>query len=302
MHSTRGTDNDLLKQSGFEIKHMDEDVYAKTVDGLMAFPTQPKLINFCGIGEPLMNPRLGDMIRSLRSAGYAGKIITYTNGAAFSPAKLDDLIDAGMTEFRISVNGLTTEQFKKNTGLAVDMGRYAENIRYLYDHKKTARVYVKIFSNIFEQPDDEQKFYDMFGDHCDNLFVEHLVNSQQQYDYGEIIEDDTSLFGEKIIRRDVCACMFYQLHIDCDGNAFVCISLGKPASDSIGNVEGSSLTELWNGAKRVRLLKLNLGLGSDAIRFCADCGPKYDINTPEEYLDDCRGELLERLEARYGNT
>jgi radical SAM protein with 4Fe4S-binding SPASM domain len=299
MHSTRGADNDLLKQSGFEIKHMDSDVYAKTVNDLTMFPVRPKLINFCGIGEPLMNPKLGNMIRELRSAGFNGRIITYTNGAAFTPEKLDDLVEAGMTEFRISVNGLTSEQYKKNTGVAVDMSKYVDNIRYLYEHKKGTRVYVKIVSNIFTAPSDEQKFYDMFGGICDNLFVEHLVTTQQQMgDYGGIIENHTSIFGEKVQTRAVCACMFYQLHIDCDGNVFVCISLGKPASDSIGNIRNSPLAELWSGAARDHLLKLNLERGSDAIPFCVDCGPKYDINTSEEYLDDCRGELLQRLESK----
>jgi radical SAM protein with 4Fe4S-binding SPASM domain len=302
MHSTRGTENDLLKKSGFEIRHMDPETYNKYVDGVMAFPQQPKLINFCGIGEPLMNPNLGGMLRQLRGAGYSGKIITYTNAAVFTPEKCDELVESGMNEFRISINGLNSDAFKKNCGIDVDFDKYIRNIRYLFEHKKNSKVYIKIFSNTFEKPSDEQKFFDIFGGICDNIFVEHLVNSQQQYDYGEVLEEDVSLFGEKIIKRDVCGCMFYQLHIDCDGNVFVCISLGKPASDSIGNVNDNSLPELWNSKKRINLLKINLKNGSDAISFCKDCGPKYDINTPEEILDSHREQILTRMESLYGNS
>jgi radical SAM protein with 4Fe4S-binding SPASM domain len=302
MHSTRGTENDLLKKSGFTIKHMDSDIYTKFVDSVMNFDKQPKLINFCGIGEPLMNPNLGGMLRELRNAGYSGKIITYTNAAVFSPDKCDDLVDAGMDEFRISINGLTSEAFEKNCGIRLDMDKYVSNIKYLYEHRKNSKVYIKIFSNTFENQTDEKKFFDMFGGNADNIFVEHLVNSQQQYDYGEVLEEDISLFGEKIIKRDVCGCMFYQLHVDCDGNVFVCISLGKPAADSIGNVKDNSLPELWRGKKRTELLRINLKNGSDAISFCKDCGPKYDINTPEEILDGHREEILKRLEAQYVNS
>ena len=94
MHHSRGTDQDLLKSSGLDLIHMDMDLYDRVVKDIMAFPVPPKMINFCGIGEPLINPKFGEMIRRLRRAGYAGRVITYTNGALLNPQLSEELVDS----------------------------------------------------------------------------------------------------------------------------------------------------------------------------------------------------------------
>jgi radical SAM protein with 4Fe4S-binding SPASM domain len=296
MHSTRGTEQDLIKSSGFRLQHMDSALYENLITQILDLPQPPKMINFCGIGEPLCNPQFSEIVKLLRKRGYDGRIITYTNGVLLNREWVDKLTDCGMTQIRISVNGLSSKQMKQVTGVNVSMEKYLDNIRLLYENKSGVQIYVKTVDNILENAGDRERFFAMFGDICDNMFVENLVSTQQQMgDYNGFIDFHTSLFGERIQRRKVCACMFYQLHIDCEGDVFSCIALGKPRTDSIGNIRDSSLKDIWFGEKRLNLLRQNLTKGSESISLCEGCGAKYDINTPEEILDENADEILKRL-------
>lgn len=298
MHHSRGTSNDLLKESGFQLAHIDMDLYDKIVHDIMCFSEQPKMINFCGIGEPLMNPRFGEMIRCMRAAGYTGRIITYTNGVLLRPAVVDELTSSGLSEIRISLNGLTAKKYRQVTGVTFNMEEYVENIRYLYKQKKDTKIYIKIIENLFEQDDDREKFYQMFGDISDVMYVENIIQLQRQMrDYGGITEENyKNVFNEPMARDwKTCACMFYQTHIDADGYVFFCVSLGNPSKYAIGNVKDDSLVDIWNGRNRLKALRTNLSNGSDSIPMCVDCEGKYDIISDEEYLDDSSEMLLDRL-------
>ena len=68
MHSTRGEKGKALEQTGFQIEHMDMQLYEKLIKDIMKFPTVPKRICFSGLGEPLTNKRLPDMIHQIGRA------------------------------------------------------------------------------------------------------------------------------------------------------------------------------------------------------------------------------------------
>jgi MoaA/NifB/PqqE/SkfB family radical SAM enzyme len=70
MHSTRGMPGGLLDQTGVPLKHIDDELFRKVVKNLLEFPEQLKRITFSGLGEPLMNPKLPDMVRYLREQGF----------------------------------------------------------------------------------------------------------------------------------------------------------------------------------------------------------------------------------------
>lgn len=300
MHYSRGTDKDLLKESGLKLTHMDMDLYNKLVLDIMSFSEQPKMINFCGIGEPLMNPEFGEMIRRLRTAGYTGRIVTYTNGILLKPAVVDKLTSSGLSEIRISLNGLTAEKVRKTTGVEISMDTYVDNIRYLYEHKRNTKIYIKIIENLLENDDDKEQFYRIFDGICDVMYIENIIQLQRQMkDYGGITEENyKNVFNEPMLRNwKTCACMFYQIHIDADGYVFFCVSLGNPSKYSIGNIKEESLVDIWNGENRSKALRINLRTGSDSLPMCFGCEGKYDIISDSEYLDDCSEMLLSRIQS-----
>jgi MoaA/NifB/PqqE/SkfB family radical SAM enzyme len=275
-------------------------LFSKIVRDIMSFPKLPKRICFSGLGEPLMNPNLSKMAKELRNSGFDGRVDIITNGVALSPSVSDELIDSGINRIQISVQALTPERYEDIAGFAVDMDKYVENIRYLYEYRKNTEIYIKIIDANLNNNDERNKFYNMFSHICDTIYIEHLVVMEKQMgDHGGITDRLLNLNNEPFESREVCGIMFYFLQVGVDGDTFPCSTPGLPASFSMGNVKDNSLAEIWDGTKRHSLLCSNLINGYRHFSACDECSSVICITDPAEYLDDCRGELYERIKRNH---
>jgi len=68
-----------------------------------------------GIGEPLLNPRLGDMIRPLKARG--ADVLFNSNGLLLRGRKARELAASGLDELRISIDGGTPETYAAVRGV-----------------------------------------------------------------------------------------------------------------------------------------------------------------------------------------
>lgn len=298
MHSTRGEKGGVLEHTGFHLAHMDMELYEKMVRDIMSFPTQIKRVCFSGLGEPLMNPRLPEMIRKLREAGFGGRIDIISNGSLLTHELSDALIAAGINRLQISIQGLSQQQYLENCGVAVDVDKLRSELEYF--HQKTqgteASLYVKIIDVMLKNEEDKEQFFQMFGNVCDTIFVEHLVIMEQQMgDHGGRTDHTRNLNGEYVAKREVCGVMFYFLQVNIDGDTYPCSTPGLPTSFSMGNIKEKTLQEIWNDTTRHNLMCRNLKDGYASISTCVECSSVIAIADATEYLDDCREEMLARI-------
>ena len=239
------------------------------------------------------------MIDLLRKSGFEGRIDVISNGSLLTPEMSDALIDAGISRIQISVQGLSTEKYQEICGIPVDIEKIRANVRYFFEHKKNATIYVKIIDSILESKAEEEQFYQMFGDICDTIYIEHLVIMEQQMgDHGRNVDTTRNLMGEVVEKRFVCGVMFYFLQVNVDGETFPCSTPGLPNSFSMGCAKEKSLLEIWNDRKRNALIRKNLKDGYASIPACKICSSCIAIADDSEYLDDCREEILQRFPAR----
>ena len=77
-----------------------------------------------GIGEPLLNRELPKMIRLLKGRGVY--VLFNTNAALLTRRRQIDLIESGLDELRISLDGSTPETYLKVRGIPV-FDRVIEN-------------------------------------------------------------------------------------------------------------------------------------------------------------------------------
>lgn len=296
-HSTRGTDGDLFEKKRQTIQNIDFDLFKQIAHQIMQFPVQPKKIQLAGMGEPILNSDLGKMARYLRSIGFDGTILTYTNGVGLTPEIVRDLTrEPALTAIQVSVYGMTEEDFTTLAGTNVNIDIYLEKLRYLYQHKNQVQIRLKTTDDVVRTEADRVKFYDMFGPYCDQIYVEHIINIPNQMGYNPIKTRNLTQYSEMVeVHRQVCPWMFYQLHVNSDGDVFFCDILAKPKEYSIGNVKENSLVELWNGSKRNQLICDALKDGQDSICQCIGCDDRNSMTSPKETVDNYRNELLMRF-------
>lgn len=298
MHSTRGLKGGELEKTGFAIEHMDMGLYTKLVGEIMAFPSVPKRVCFSGLGEPLANKNLPNMIRQLRDAGFEGRIDVISNGSLLTPQMSDELIRAGISRIQISIQGLTDEKYKESCQVDISVEKLQEQIRYFYEHEGDATIYVKIIDSILESDADKDRFFAMFEDICDTIYIEHLVIMQQQMgDHGGKADPTRNLMGELVEPRIVCGVMFYFLQVNIDGETFPCSTPGLPNSFSMGNAREKTLKQIWDDRRRNGLIRKNLMDGYVSIPACSQCSSCIAIADDSEYMDDCREEVLKKFPA-----
>jgi len=58
-----------------------------------------------------------------------------TNGLLLTPETSRKLIDAGITNINISVQGVSKERYKETCGVEIDFDEYVKNLSYLYSIK-----------------------------------------------------------------------------------------------------------------------------------------------------------------------
>jgi MoaA/NifB/PqqE/SkfB family radical SAM enzyme len=295
MHSTREDPEGVFRQSGYRSAHMGEAFYEKLAADILRFPEQPKRLVFSGLGEPLCHPRLPWMIQYARDAGFAGRIDVITNGALLTRERADALTDAGVSRIQISVQGLSGPDYQQNCGAALDFEGYLRALRYLYEHRGATRIFIKIIDALLEDERQERLFYQIFGDLCDDIFVEHLIVMQQQMgDHGGRVDPGRNLNGEATVFREVCPVVAYHLQISAEGDTFPCPVPGLPREFSLGNAHESALPEIWNGVKRRGFIRGHLMKNRGKMRVCRSCAACAAVLDPNENLDDQAAELLKR--------
>ena len=174
-----------LHDMGFRPNVMDMDLFKKTINEVKKFPEQIKRMYLFAHGESLLNKQLPRMIAYAKEQNIAKVIQITTNGSLLNPDLNMKLIDAGLDELRISIEGLSAEKYKKIADVDIDFELFVENIKHFYINKGTCKLYVKII-NIGLDVGEESKFYRLFKDISDNASIEYVTPYYKGVEYNRL--------------------------------------------------------------------------------------------------------------------
>lgn len=296
MHATRGEPDGIFQSTGYECKDMASELFEKIVAEVLSFEEPPKRICFSGLGEPLMNPNLPQMVSLLRSSGYNGRIDIITNGSLLTHDLAKDLVSAGVSRFQISIQGLSSKDYKENCGVEIAFNKFLDNIQFLFDNRQKSSIYIKIIDSMLHTEADRETFFRLFSPMADQIFVEHLIVMEQQMgNHGNQVDPSRNLNNEPYVLRDVCPVSFYHLQITQEGLTFPCPVPGLPQVFSMGNVNEMPISSIWDGKKRTDFLKLQLKKQRYSLSPCGTCVACAAVMDENENLDHAAEQILEKL-------
>lgn len=302
-YCTQALNKEEKERLNFHQKHMDNATFDTVLNQAKEFQGNIKRVVFTGLGEPLANPKIVNMIRRLNEENIAGGYEIITNAYLLTKEMTDGLLAAGLTYLRVSLQGLTEKRYFETTGTRIDYERLINQLKYFYEKKGECKLYIKIMDECFDEGETQEDFFSMFGDICDHIYIEHLVNAQPKMDgkYGEKLNEQMTFYGDVAMDRQVCPYMFYSLQIDAEGNTFPCPPLGLPLSFSLGNCHEKSLWDIWHSKKLYDLYRAHLKNEKHLAPVCFAC-ENYKCFTPEEdNLDNDKEVILKRIEeSKYG--
>ncbi|MDR1001380.1 MAG: radical SAM protein [Clostridiales bacterium] len=287
------SDGELFQTYGVGSEMMSLDTMRLIVEQSANFAPY-KLLQFVSQGEPLLNRDLPQMIKMAASAGIAKRIEIITNASLLTREYSDALIDSGLTNLRVSLQGLDKETYRRICGIALDFDTLLEHLAYFYQHKKPEMgLFVKIMDialpPVGVTPNAAAEFYKLLNGKCDRMSVEyvqpvyHAVGVQQN----AVLRDR---YGNEHSPRFVCPFPFYQMCIWPNGDIQPCDAIYRACS--LGNVHGATLREIWNG-ERLRDFRLaQLRDGYKSLPKCENCCAPDDCSSPLDVLDGERERLI----------
>ena len=265
-------DHELIRSTGRWQGTMDFGLFCKVIDDLAEFESSLKVLRLYKDGEPLLNPRLADMIRYAKDSGRVAYVDTTTNASLLTPEKSRQLVEAGLDRVNISIDGLSDADFEKFTRTKVKFACLVENIRFFYEHKGACEICIKMPGDFLSQS-ERDFFFSTFGDLCDRISLENVAPCWPEFGVEERLGIDikAGIYNNPITEVQVCPYIFYSLSVNSDGSVSLCF-LDWSRKLPLGDVRRQSLREIWNGQalRRHRLAHLRGERKNDPV--CAACG------------------------------
>lgn len=279
------------------------NVLKRCVDSMVKANWHLKQIVLVGLGEPLLNKNIVQYVKYIKDSNVTDKIHLVTNGTLLPYEISDRLIEAGVDVLRISINGLSAEDYMKYTGVKIDFDKIVDGIKYFYEHKKeNTRIYIKIMDYMVDTPEKLERFNKIFTPISDVTNIEYLTQMSTSIDYENHwnINDKKGLKGFDTHKTNICPLSFYHTYLNAEGTISACCIAGPwytPPALVMGDLHRQEIDEIWNGEKFRNFWLKMLREGKDcADPVCKKCKAYMSYIYPEDVIDDEAERIAEDLE------
>jgi radical SAM protein with 4Fe4S-binding SPASM domain len=245
----------------FPPKDMDLRLFRKIIDEGKEF------LEFAvpyGVGEPLLNPEIYDMIAYCKSQGVPSGIST--NATVLTEEAGRRLIEAGLDYIILAFDGATRETYEKYRKGA-DFDKVRENILGFLEVKKKlhSRIFcilqmVRLAENRHEVPELIRMWR-----------IEGIDGIRIKKD--EVHNEGSAIPGDNEARppmRHPCYLLWRgPMYVHYDGTAYPCCYIYP--EEPVGNLRTSTLTEIWNSEKMTRLREAHVRGDLSDYKACQNC-------------------------------
>jgi radical SAM protein with 4Fe4S-binding SPASM domain len=280
---------------------MSKETLYKIIDDASKFPEKINDLKFVGIGEELVNPLAAELISYAVKSNVSHTVELTTNGLLLTREISDALIDCGLSRIHFSIESLTCEGYKEICGRNVDVSALIDNIRYLYNEKKKRGskliIYVKIPDISISTEEEKQRFFDIYGDICDEIFIECILpawsdNLSDKFIYDNAVSLGKTEFDTPIVEKTVCTFPFYKMFISSDGRVRWCCE-PRTIAAPLANVNEMSLVDIWNSRQLKEFYRLQLTGNRNSNPICKTC--KIITNIGLDNIDNVKEILLNKI-------
>ncbi len=287
-------DRELMNNTpGRNHGNMDFELYKKIIDDICEFDNPIKVLRLYKDGEPLLNKHFSNMVKYAKKSGCCEKVDTTTNATLLNPERNLEIIEAGLDRINISVEGVTEKQYRDFSNYKIDFDKFVYNIGHFYENRNGCEVIIKINGDTLAEG-DEQRFYDIFGNIADGIYVEHVMSCWPEFELNGIeVNSKYGIYGQKIQEVMVCPYVFYSFSINSDGITSLCF-LDWSRKLIIGDVKNQCVKDIWESKKMQEFKKMFLRMERKSHPICKDCG-QMTHGSPDN-IDEFASILLERLE------
>ena len=269
--------------------YMDLELYRKIIDEARKFVLE---INLFFRGEPLLHPKILEMVQIARSAGISVHI--NTNATLLRGKIIDGLLTAGLNKLTISFDagekegsermrrGASFEKTLENT-ISFLKAKAASRSRLPYTTIQVIRFFEPGATRPVVPPDFVRLFDGLPVDEFDPIWAHGWAGTMKNSESFQ-----AAPYGHNYYP---CNWLWKSLAICWDGKVATCCGDFGPM-EVFGDLKSESLAEIWNGPHMVRIRTLQRNGKLDQLPLCRGCDAPWQPDGLRWKLFDLSSRLI----------
>lgn len=280
------------------LKNMEWDIFQKTLDDLKNWTDgageKIKLLKLYSLGEPMVNPRLCDMVKAVKERDVAEQIEITTNGSLMTRETAKKLVEYGLDIIRISIYGIEEERNKYITKSSYTPSDIWENVRLLHEYReKTEGEKPKIYVKMFDAGKSvNEEFLKKYEDIADVVGIDEIFNMDvgendvfENYYGDEAAQEHRNSLESNIFQeKRACRYPFTHLTVRNDGTVITCCADWLKEL-RFGDIKEHSIQEIWESKSLYDLRQKMLSTKGQCFKACRACEIPYR-DLPEDSVDE----------------
>lgn len=242
---------------------MDLTLFKKIVDEAVELDVRELHLN--GYGEISILPNYQAYLYYIREKSRSIKIIINTNGMRMNEAMAKVYVDAGVNTVNITIDGATAETFE-SIRLKLKLEDVEKNVRRLIEIRdQEGKKYPLVRVQMIAMPQNIHEvdmFLEKWKGIADTVGIAGLFSRASSVDFVQI--------DDRRWEKTPCFLLWRQMPILSDGTVALCCDDwdGKAGQ---GNLNTSSIKEIWTSKKRKGIQKVHLSGKASKIPLCESC-------------------------------
>lgn len=218
-------------------------------------------------GEPTLDKKIAEKVKILKEVGIKRLTLT-TNAQLLSPELIESLIQSGLDDIMVSIDGTTKKSFEQiRVGLNFETVKNNTmkliQIRNEMRSKMTIRIRMVILK---ENEHEVEEFLRFWGE---RKGVEDRVYAMPAHTWGNQIQLKGICHDNNPI-TEPCVFLFSSMAIHADGRVSLC-NADYGIKYLMGDLREKSIKEIWNDEPYNRIRKLHSEGLRDEIDLCIGC-------------------------------
>jgi MoaA/NifB/PqqE/SkfB family radical SAM enzyme len=265
--------------------HMSFELFKKIIDEATLY--HMPAVNLNGLGEPMMHPRLIEMIEYCRDAGIED-IMFHTNGTIMPNDRAENLIKSGLTQIIFSLDTPDKDLYE-SMRIKANFDKVNSNVNKFISIRNKLGLdvpYVRVTMVLTDKTVDQvPEFNKKWKDSVDLVTVQDLL-----FSYDTDTSDDKSLeykskeksyykidksmildFEKRSGKGFRCPYLYQSLKIHNDGSIDACSPKQAPY---IGDM-GDTILKAWNGSVINKIRGLHESGKWRDVKECCNCDIPY---------------------------
>lgn len=223
-----------------------------------------KWINLQFYGEPLLDKKIFDRVKYLKSLGF--KVKFNTNGSLLDEKNIKYLLDTGIDQVNISFDAFTKEEYSK-IRVGLDYDKVIHNIEQFYSTIKQRKANIRIvmtFICLQSNKHEAKMFKRRWKKVANQIIIAYVRDWAGQLDVSGVKPSISS------VNKNICKSLWKDLIILQDGRVALCCS-DFEGLGNMGNANDQNLNEIWNGPKFKHYRNLHRQGRRSELQLCKNC-------------------------------